>query len=91
MVSGANIKYPLYVYVYVLMAKNNNRDQTTQAYTVCIKCFVVFPFFFFIKGVWWINMRDVLAFNKNGRGPKYDTFPFLKCSDIKYSSAFRGL
>lgn len=46
MVSGANIKYPLYVYVYVLMAKNNNRDQTTQAYTLCIKCFVVFPFFF---------------------------------------------
>lgn len=45
----------------------------------------------FIESVWWINMRDVSAFNKNGWGPKYDKFPFLKCSDIKYSSAFRGL
>lgn len=55
------------------MTKNNNCDQTTQAYTV----YLVFVFKRLLKFVRWINMRDVSACNKfAGDQNKKKSFPF---------------
>lgn len=67
------LKYPLYV--YVLMTKNNNRDQTTQAYTV----YYVFSFYY-------LCMMDQHEGCNKTAVDQNKSFPFLKCS-FQYASA----